>query len=359
MTPGLDLDPALFLRDYWQRKPLLTRLRGEFDSPLSAEELAGLAMESGIESRIVRGVHGNVHMQHGPFREVDFQGEEPWTLLVQCVDHHVPAVTALRQLVDFLPGWQLDDIMVSYATDGGGVGPHYDNYDVFLLQAEGQRLWRLGQFCDGEEPQQDSAGHRILKHFETTAEYLLEPGQVLYVPPRLAHWGVARGPSITISIGFRAPRVSDLLSRWTDAALPLLDPERLHRDGLAAGAPGEITPQALALAAERVLQAVAGLDPGPDWFGELVTEPRDGPAQEPDAPLPPQVVADPGCRLAWYRLPRGIAVYANGERLDAPAGVAPLLENLCRGETISAAGDAATSGLLDQLWQRGCLLDGG
>ena len=359
MTAGLDLDPAEFLRDYWQRKPLLTALLGDFENPLSAEELAGLAMESDVESRIVRGVEDSMRIEHGPFQADAFDGNEPWSLLVQRVDHHVPAVTKLRRLVDFLPGWQLDDIMVSYAVDGGGVGPHYDNYDVFLLQAAGHRLWRLGQYCDGDEPQRDIAGHRILENFQPSTEHLLAPGEVLYVPPRLAHWGIASGPSMTISIGFRAPRVNDLLSRWTDAALPLVDPEQLHRDGLAAGAPGEITPESLALAGRCIQELAAGLDPGADWFGELVTEAGDLPGQLPDAALPRRVEADPASRLAWYRLEAGIAVYANGERVDAAEGTAPLLEKLCRGETIAVPGDAAASGLLEALWQRGCLLDGG
>jgi 50S ribosomal protein L16 3-hydroxylase len=356
LTAALALQTSAFLRDYWQRKPLLTKLAGAFDNPISPEELAGLAMEDAVESRLVRGSGRQLQLEHGPFGEAAFSGEEPWTLLVQCVDHHVPAVADLRRLVDFLPGWQLDDVMVSYATDGGGVGPHYDNYDVFLLQGEGERRWRLGQRCDAGEAQRDIDGLKILENFEQQAEYLLGPGDVLYVPPRLAHWGIAVGSCTTYSVGFRAPRLNDMLGRWTDAALPLLDPEQLYRDGLAAGAPGELRRESLAAAETQLRELVAAVSPGPDWFGELVTEPREDAVSYPAEPLPAAVAADPAARIAWCNLGESIAVYANGERLDAPTAVRPTLEKLCAGEVVGIE-DSACRDMLDALWERGCLVD--
>ena len=146
----LNLDREDFLARYWQNKPLL--IRGaikNFKPPLSSHALAGLALEDDIESRLVEYRDKQWQLHHGPFRNADFHRDNPWTLLVQAVDHFIPEVAALRKLVDFLPQWRVDDVMVSYAVDGGSVGPHYDNYDVFLLQGEGQRLWKLGQFCDG------------------------------------------------------------------------------------------------------------------------------------------------------------------------------------------------------------------
>lgn len=356
MISGLALDPTAFLRDHWQRSPLLTRIAGSFESPLSAEELAGLAMEDEVESRLVRGTGDRLRLENGPFKATAFSGDEPWTLLVQCVDHYVPAVAALRGLVAFLPDWQLDDVMVSYATDGGGVGPHYDNYDVFLLQGEGQRLWRLGQQCSPGEPQHDSSGLKLLAEFRQEQEYLLNPGDVLYVPPGVAHWGIAQGPGMTYSIGFRAPRLNDLLARWVDASLPLIDPELLYRDRLPAGAAGEIRPQSVAAATAQLRELLATLSPDPDWFGEAVTENREVEIAEPEATLPAAVAVDPACRLAWYDAGESISVYANGERLDQ-TGPAALMTELCAGNTVDAAQWAVAGDLLHALWDRGCLKD--
>ncbi|WP_279293382.1 cupin domain-containing protein, partial [Pseudomonas aeruginosa] len=143
------LTAAEFLRDYWQRKPLLVRQAiPDFESPLSADELAGLSLEESVESRIVL-EHGKTpwEMRRGPFQEEDYQHlpEQDWTLLVQAVDQFVPEVAQLLEQFRFLPSWRIDDVMISYAAPGGGVGPHFDNYDVFLLQGHGRRRWKVGQ----------------------------------------------------------------------------------------------------------------------------------------------------------------------------------------------------------------------
>ena len=182
---NFDIDS--FLRDYWQQKPLL--IRGPWEAwrnPLDPDELAGLACEAQIESRLVVGGEGKWAVEHGPFGEVRFAklGMEPWTLLVQAVDHHIPEVAALLAPFRFIPNWRIDDVMVSYATDGGGVGPHYDQYDVFLIQGPGQRRWRVGQHCNANSALLPHEDLRLLADFEATDEYLLEPGDILYIPPR-------------------------------------------------------------------------------------------------------------------------------------------------------------------------------
>ena len=213
-----------FLAEYWQRKPLLIRqaLPG-FTSPLEADELAGLALEEDIESRLIVESKTSPYwsLQCGPFAEQDFQALPPshWTLLVQAVDQWVPEVHDLLRHFDFLPQWRVDDIMLSYAADQGSVGPHYDQYDVFLLQGEGQRRWRLGQHCDINTPLLKGPELRIVDNFEQSEEWLLEPGDMLYLPPGLAHWGIAEGECMTYSIGFRAPSATELLS---DLATELL-----------------------------------------------------------------------------------------------------------------------------------------
>jgi 50S ribosomal protein L16 3-hydroxylase len=179
-----NVDIDTFLRETWQQKPLLIRNPwAAWANPLEPDELAGLACEAEVESRLVTGGEGLWAVEHGPFDEKRFGalGKSPWTLLVQAVDHHVPKVAALLAPFRFVPNWRIDDVMVSYATDGGGVGPHYDQYDVFLIQGAGQRRWRVGQNCDGGSALLPHEDLRLLAAFEATDEWVLEPGDILYV----------------------------------------------------------------------------------------------------------------------------------------------------------------------------------
>lgn len=215
---GLSADE--FLTDYWQKKPLLIRNAiPEFVSPLTADELAGLSLEDDIESRIVveQGQTGPWELQSGPFDGSIFQllPESHWTLLVQAVDLWVPEVKELLGQFTFLPPWRLDDVMVSYAPKGGSVGPHFDYYDVFLLQGQGQRHWKVGGLCDAQSPRLADTPLRILSEFNKEEEWVLNPGDMLYLPPRLAHWGVAKNDCLTYSIGFRAPSMVDMLGDLT------------------------------------------------------------------------------------------------------------------------------------------------
>lgn len=368
----LKLDKEAFLARHWQREPLLIRnaLPG-FKAPLSADELAGLAMEEGIEARIIESVQDNWVLHHGPFEEADFQRNHPWTLLVQAVDHYIPAVAALRKLVDFLPQWRVDDVMVSYATDGGSVGPHYDNYDVFLLQGEGERRWQLGQFCDASSPLLAHDELRILAEFEASQEYLLGPGDMLYVPPGVAHWGIAQGECTTFSIGFRAPRVNEMVSRWADRLLESADPELFYSDSHteAASRAGEIRPRDLQRALAQ-LQAALDQEVDNHWLGELVTEPRyDSLADDDDLAEARLLLRDgPGlvsrvaaAKLAWQQDADGIRVFANGDSRSFSLDILPALVALCEhwelaGDLLAnaiAAGQSAA--LLDYLLEMGVI----
>jgi 50S ribosomal protein L16 3-hydroxylase len=338
-TSRLPLDVDDFLSRYWQREPLLLRgaLPG-FRPPISADELAGLALEDEVESRLVEEAGGGWRLNHGPFLEADFHRAPPWTLLVQAVDQYVPEVAELRTLVDFIPGWRADDIMVSYATDGGSVGPHFDHYDVFLLQGEGQRLWRLGQRCDHHSPLVKGTPLRILEQFDCQQEYLLEPGDILYVPPGLAHWGIARGECTTFSIGFRAPRRQDMLARLVDQALERAAPDQFLSDPgrLRAARPGELSAGDVRNARAQAL-ALLEADTGGRWLGELVTEPR---YAQPGGEVDEQVVAalllgnlslvrEPGSVLAWMEQGDELLVFANGLSQSASPALRPLMEALC------------------------------
>lgn len=205
-----------FLTEYWQQKPLLIRNAIEdFNPPIDADELAGLSLEDEVESRLIIG--DNWRVEHGPFGEDLFHtlGEQGWTLLVQAVNLWVPDVAKLLEKFDFLPSWRIDDVMVSFAADGGGVGPHFDNYDVFLLQGSGSRRWQVGGVCDNESPLIDHESLRILANPQFNEEWILNTGDMLYLPPRVSHQGIAMGPCTTFSIGFRAPSAADILDDLT------------------------------------------------------------------------------------------------------------------------------------------------
>jgi 50S ribosomal protein L16 3-hydroxylase len=208
------ISPTEFMTTYWQRKPLLVRQAiPDFKALLSRTELFDLAQHNEVESRLVMGMNGGKRswqMQRGPFkrRAIPKLTERDWTLLVQGVDLHDDRLAALMQQFRFVPDARLDDVMISYATEGGGVGPHYDSYDVFLLQAHGQRRWRIGRQKDlSLVPDMPL---KILANFKPEYDWVLEPGDMLYLPPRYAHDGIAQNECMTYSVGFRVPQAGDL-----------------------------------------------------------------------------------------------------------------------------------------------------
>jgi len=308
-------------------------------------------MENAVESRIIELGDDGYSLRHGPFDNDDFSSAQPWTLLVQSVDTWVPEVALMRQLVQFLPRWRMDDIMVSYASDGGGVGPHYDNYDVFLLQGEGRRRWRIGQWCDSDEPLLNHPELRLLADFRQEHEFLLEPGDILYVPPRIAHWGIADGECTTFSLGFRAPRVNDMLSRWVDSALEQFDGDSFYADPRIEPVvrPGEIRRHDRERVALQLQAAVDQIE-GDAWFGELVTEPRDpeslpvaSAASHLNALRHPGTVLSlhPAARIAWQQEQDAVSVFCNGHSLPIPSEHLPLIIELC--DTSEFTADAIDS----------------
>ncbi len=209
------LTPQQFLARHWQREPLLVRgAIPEFSGCLTPAELFALARRDDVESRLVQRCDGAWRVAHGPFRAGTLQRKprHPWTLLVQGVNTHCAAADRLMRSIDFIPWARLDDLMVSYAADGGGVGPHFDSYDVFLLQGMGRRRWQVSA-----QTKLDLVAHaplRILRRFRPEQEWLLEPGDMLYLPPRYAHDGVAQGACMTYSIGFRAPAAQEVATEF-------------------------------------------------------------------------------------------------------------------------------------------------
>ncbi len=274
------ISARVFLRDYWQKKPLLIRqaLPG-FQSPVTADELAGLSLEEEVESRLVL-EHGDRpwELRRGPFTEETYGQlpERDWTLLVQAVDQLIPEVADLARHFRFLPSWRIDDVMISFAAPGGGVGPHFDNYDVFLLQAEGRRRWKIGQLCDSESTLLEHGDLKILADFRQADEWVLEPGDMLYLPPRVAHYGIAEDACMTYSVGFRAPSAAEVLTHFTDFLAQFLPDEERYGD--ADLEPAE-DPHQIQADALRRLKGLLDEHMGDErllltWFGQFMTEPR-------------------------------------------------------------------------------------
>lgn len=208
-----NLSPSVFLTQYWQKKPLLIRQAiPNFAGLLTPNELAGLACEEDVESRLIQYQDQQWHVANGPFEEADFIDlpKQDWTLLVQNVNHFIPDAAALLQLFNFIPYARLDDLMVSYAPTGGSVGAHMDSYDVFLLQGSGKRQWQISQQSDLSLV--EDAPIKLLKQFEAEQTWTLEAGDMLYLPPSMAHHGISESDDcMTYSIGFRAPNTLELM----------------------------------------------------------------------------------------------------------------------------------------------------
>ena len=268
-----------FLTEYWQRKPLLIRnaLPG-FEDFITPEELAGLACDEDVESRLVFSTNNQYQVKHGPFREREFTflSEQDWTLLVQSLDLWCPEVSQLKSLVNFLPEWRIDDIMLSYAVANGGVGPHFDYYDVFLVQGLGTRHWSVGEFCDSHTPVETDSGQKILSHFEATEEWTVETGDILYIPAGYSHYGSAVNPSLCYSIGFRAPSLADTMLDFSQHLADDMTEDQRYRDSesFSSPNPGEITPQSLTSLKQALVEAMNNESELQAWFGQYMTEPR-------------------------------------------------------------------------------------
>lgn len=314
-----------FLKHYWQQQHLLIRkaLPG-YKPPLDGDDLAGLSLEENAESRIIIN-HGNNQweVQYGPFAEDHFSTlpEKDWTLLVQAVDHWLFEINDLKQLFRFIPDWRIDDIMISYAPKGGGVGPHYDRYDVFLLQAAGQRRWKIGQQCDSNTPQSDHDNIRQLLQFDEQADYLLNPGDILYVPPGCAHWGTSESDDcMTISIGFRAPAHEQLIAQLCDDVASRLSEDQRYTDqDLPQTAhPASISPAAITQLQDVVTRHLLNEQTLAISFGKLMTQVKYPEIFTVSDCEGTQLIRRPDARLAYFMTADELLLFANGECIHCP-----------------------------------------
>jgi len=348
------LTPSEFLRDYWEKKPLLIRQAFPgYQCPVSPDELAGLACEDSVESRIIiENDNGKPwQLYNGPFAPERFRQlpEKNWTLLVQGLDHWVPEIADLLDHFRFIPNWRLDDIMASYAPEGGSVGPHYDQYDVFLIQARGHRRWTFGGQCDHTSPRLEGTPLRILSHWEGEETVTLAPGDMLYLPPGIGHHGVAEDDCITLSVGFRAPTVDDILTGFTDflcehsdADEHLADPDLTVQDN-----PGTITPAVIERIEAVIREKMLNRRNLALWFGQYATAPK-----SPDIVIPPDDPAteadlaeairagetlrwNEGSRFAYHELGDETALFVDGEQYLLRGDARPLAPVLCAGSRIN------------------------
>lgn len=269
-----------FLRDYWQKKPLFVKgAFPNFENPVEPDELAGMACEESVVSRIVSGDGDpkNWKLSYGPYEpeEMSALSEENWTLLVQQVEPWFDEVAALKRPFDFIPSWRSDDVMVSFAARNGSVGPHMDNYDVFLIQGMGSRLWKVGGEAVEREDLVEDCEVKILKNYETHHEWLAEPGDLLYIPPKYVHYGVAQEACMTYSVGYRAPNYYELLSSFLEAAKDELESKFYEDTDLEMQSnTGEIQGHVMQKVEDAMMHAIVTSELLPHWFGKLVTENR-------------------------------------------------------------------------------------
>ena len=332
------------MRRHWQREPLL--VRGAFPGfvdPLSPAQVLALARSPDAVSRLVQRRGRSWSVEHGPFPAARLRQlpARAWTVLVQDTNHFSPAADRLLSCFDFIPHARIDDVMVSYAVPGGGVGPHVDSYDVFLLQGRGRRRWRVSRQRDlSFVPGLDL---KILRRFEPEREWTLEAGDMLYLPPGVAHDGVAQTDCLTWSIGFRAPTDRELVAGFLDFLHERLEPEGQYRDRGAAPArhPGAIPARLeehVARAISRVRWSAADLR---EFAGRFLSEPKAHVFLTPPArPLSAAAFAARAARAGLALDPRarllfsGTMFFLNGERVAVPSAAQPLVRRLADGRRL-------------------------
>ncbi|MCS4508964.1 JmjC domain-containing protein [Xylophilus ampelinus] len=341
---GLSADT--FMRRHWHKKPLL--VRGAIASPgdlLPARaDLLAMAARDDVESRLIVGEGAGWKMRHGPLarRALPSLNQPRWTLLVQGLDLHHDGAHGLLKAFGFLPAARLDDVMVSFATDGGGVGPHFDSYDVFLLQTHGRRRWRIGKQKDLSL--RDDVPLKVLANFEPEQEFVLEPGDMLYLPPRYAHDGIAEGECMTCSIGFRAPRrgelAQDILQRMAEHAAEGNDALYADPRQPAVANTGAIPAEMEHFARAAVAQWLEDRDAVACALGEYLTEPKSQVRFEQGAAFDPASAAHLDRRTRMLYDARHI--FINGESFLASGRDARLMRKLADRRRLDAA-DMATA----------------
>lgn len=326
-----------FLSEFWQKKPVL--LRGVFPKdfcPLTPADLEQLSGLEEADSRLIVTETFPPDLYFGPFGPEEFEElpDSEWTLLVQEVDRLDPSVARIQDCFRFVPNWRLDDLMISYATPGGGVGAHTDQYDVFLIQGMGRRRWQIGLSPNPNPQWKEGSEVAILAEFTPEAEWVVEPGDVLYLPPHFAHNGIAIDPCLTLSVGFRAPAAVELL----EAVLEYLvddsaQPERfVDRRPDAVPDPGLLDPEFLATMRGRVRDLLADDGKLNDWIARSLTEPMRGHVSAPETGSAGgggrRIRPVSAAQIAYAMEGDRARLFVAGERYDLPASCSEALREL-------------------------------
>ncbi len=348
-----NITAAQFLSEYWQKKPLLIRQAiPAFTPPLLPKDLFLLAASEEVESRLVSQIDGQWQMQNGPFDDDSRPAltQDNWTMLVQGINLHDDQADSLLRQFSFIDYARLDDLMVSFATNGGGVGPHFDSYDVFLLQAHGQRRWRISaqKNLDLEE----GLPLKILRKFKSEEEFVLEPGDMLYLPPHYAHEGVAIGECMTYSIGFRSPSFQELGENFLQFMTDSIDLPGMYSDPdlLVAKHPAEISKQMVHRIADELNKVRFDEEDIVAFLGQYLSEPKpqvyfDPPEKALSAPRFAQAAKKRGVRLSrkTQMLYSGSTVFVNGESFEITRADKAAILLLANQRQLDAEGVASAS----------------
>lgn len=355
------LTAAQFLRDYWQKKPLFVKgAFPNFEDPLSADEIAGLAFEEFIPSRFIfeEGGERPWELKMGPFFEEDFASlaDKKWMLVVNDIEKSLPHLKSMLDPFRFIPNWRLDDLQASLGEDGGSVGAHWDDYDVFLIQGEGKKRWQISYDEVSEDDFVEGIDIRLIEHFKPDEEWLVEPGDLLYLPPRIGHFGINIGRSVTWSVGFRAPKHSEMLHDFTGSLLEdiaedarFTDPDLTQvtqigeLDDLAVERVSKVIHQYLTLNPEAIAR----------WFGQHITEPKLFQTPEPRAELYSaealsQLIAEkgelerhPGITFLYRDINERRYLFAGGEEFSLPVEEGEIIRMICQHPELTAGMMAA------------------
>ena len=323
------LTPSHFLAEYWQKKPLLIRQAiPNFIGLLSPNDLAGLACEEDVQARIISQKKDVWQVKHGPFDDADFAklGKKNWTLLVQSVNQYLSEAADLLAQFNFIPHARLDDLMVSYAPTGGGVGAHVDSYDVFLLQGSGKRNWKISAQTDLSLVENAPLG--ILKHFKPEQEWVLEAGDMLYLPPQIAHWGVSESDDcMTYSIGFRAPKTQELQHEFLNYLQDHIQAKGLYSDPNLSlqNHPAEISDDMISKVGEMLQKITWDKKHVADFLGKYLSEPKVDVVFAPNKKISKvEFNKQLATKTLWLSLKSQLLFahdnfYLNGEKLTVPA----------------------------------------
>ncbi|WP_347455750.1 cupin domain-containing protein [Acinetobacter thermotolerans] len=356
-----------FLAEYWQKKPLLVRnAMPEIAGLLEPNDVMELALEENVTARLIKQKDRDPNqwsVKSSPLLKADFQKmPKLWTLLVQAVDHYSFDLSELWKKFPFIPQWRCDDIMVSYAPKGGSVGKHFDYYDVFLVQGYGHRRWQLGQMCDAETEFVPGQPLKLLPEMEVNFDEVLAPGDLLYVPPGLSHYGVAEDDCLTFSFGFRMPNVSDMMDRVGDKFAenetlrnPLTD---IIRDQISAA--GEVTGNELEYLKSKIMEQLHNSNVLEDAIMTLMSEPK-YPENIPEAEeigtgdleealdQGYSIMLEPASRLLYTEEDGEVLFWGNGEGLCISDAFAAKLKLIANGETVPLDLDFADEDMLEDL----------